>query len=69
MNSGDRQIESNEPRGWAALGYVAAVIVPVLGVVIAVPVNARGEDRHVKGILLTALASFLVHLVVLGTPV
>jgi hypothetical protein len=69
MNSEDRQIESNEPRGWAALGYVAAVVIPVAGVVISVIVNARGEDRHVKGILLTAFASFLVHLAVLGTPV
>jgi hypothetical protein len=52
--------------GWAWAGYIAAVLAPILGIVLAIPLVVRAEYRHAGGVLLTVVASFLIHLAILS---
>lgn len=55
--------EPKEEVSWLAVaGYVAAIFVPVLGIVLAVPLVVRAEYRHTAGVLLTVVASFLIRM-------
>lgn len=50
----------------AAVGYLAAILAPPLGVGLAVPIVIRGDWRNFAGVLTAAVASFLIRLAFLG---
>jgi hypothetical protein len=50
----------------AILGYLAAVFVPVLGIVVTIPLLVRGESRHAGGVLLTVVVSFVIRMAILS---
>lgn len=52
---------------WVAwLGYGAAVFAPLLGLVVAIPIVIRGDWRNFAGVLTAVVASFLIHLALIG---
>ena len=58
--------EKHRASGWVWAGYIAAVFIPILGLVLAVPVSVRREYNHVVGIILLSIASFVVRFAVLA---
>lgn len=62
-------METTEKRGasvWAWLGYVAALLFPILGLVFAIPCAVRREYNHVLGIILTVVVSAVVRMMILA---
>lgn len=51
---------------WAWLGYIAAVLVPIVGLVFAIPCAVRREYNHVLGIILTVVVSYLLRMMILA---
>ncbi len=60
-------VAAQKEAGWLAIcGYLAAVLAPILGIILAVPLLIRGEYRHCGGVLLTVVASFLIRMAVMA---
>ena len=51
---------------WAICGYLTAALIPFLAILFAIPLAVRREYNHMAGVLLAALASFVIRLAILA---